>query len=140
IPIYTISSKEVPESSRGGYRKSIDLLYQDMEALERKLEEGQIDRNRYKDDMKDLRVQMLESYNYSEDNMFIVKIESGGIGHSYRSADVLIEMGRKYILFILRDINEQRTMVLFPWNLDVYPDELHIRDKILQTLEKQTSK
>lgn len=136
IPIYTIPSKAGPESSEDLDRKSIDSFSQDIQKLERKLEEGQIDRNIYKDELKNIRMQILYSSSYSEDKIVIVPIKRGGLDHSYRLIDVPIEMGKKYTLFIFRNIIEQSTTALFAWELDLYPDELYVIENVLQTIEK----
>lgn len=132
IPIYTVPSKGSSRSAVDSEKKSIKLLTQDIRHLERKLEEGQIDKSKYVDELKNMRIQILHSPDYSSDKIVIVSIKRGGLDYKYRLVDVPIEFGKKYVLFVCKDISEQGATPLFSWELDLYSDEkLHLIENAL---------
>jgi len=136
IPIYTVPSKRSSKSA-GDKRRSIGLLSQDFDYLERQLEEGRIDESEYEDGMRNTRMQILESDDYSRDKMVIVPIRLGGLDNTQRFANIPVEFGKKYILFVFKGISKQSATALRSWDLDLYPDApLHVIEKALQTDEK----
>ncbi len=137
IPICTVTTKESSKTTEYSEIESIKQLSQQIKRLERQLEGGLIEKSKYIDDLKNMRMQILHSPDYSRDKIIIVSIKRGGLDYRYRLADVPIEFGKKYILFVCKDINEHGATDLFPWDLDLYPDDkLHVIENVMKIIKK----
>ena len=134
IPVYSIPVKGAMKQADAA---SIEQSLLDIQNIERELENGQTDNNSYLSQLTKVRMQILNTSNYSSEEILLVPIKRGGLDVKYRLADVPIMLGKKYILFIFRDVNEQKPTPIFSWELDLYSTEQSdIKKRVVPLIEK----
>jgi len=66
-----------------------------------------------------IRSSLLKSANYRKE-FFLVPITVGGLDSSYRVADVVVQLRKKYLVFFMRNILKTDGAPLFSTDLDIY--------------------
>ncbi|MBV6321708.1 hypothetical protein [Duganella violaceipulchra] len=66
-----------------------------------------------------IRSSLLKSTNYRKE-FLLVPITVGGLDSSYRVADVVVQLRKKYLIFFMRNILKTDETLLFSTDLDIY--------------------
>ena len=144
MSIYAPLSKVSSESSEDFDEDYIDKYSRSIEQLERRLAEYTIDRRTFREELEKKRIKFMRSPNYSFDIVPIFPVRGFA-----RRADVPVEVGKKYILFLNKGVDIKqpvsvpgavkmvpRHLTIFPTNLNLYPLEKQgLIESILYTIK-----
>jgi len=87
--------------------------------LERAASGTMVDFRQYQDALAETRLPLITAKNYLRE-FFIVPVAVGSLDAPYRVADVTVQLRKKYIIFVMRDIPTAKEITLFPNDLDIY--------------------
>jgi hypothetical protein len=122
LPIYSPQYENRSSPLNNARNLEPATLALELESLERDLEQGRLATKEYENKVKLLRMDALTSKAFKSNEAFIVQIRRGSLDTFYRNADVPLVLGKKYIFFIFRDINNQYNTALFSSDIDLYPE------------------
>ncbi|WP_157201521.1 hypothetical protein [Massilia sp. Root418] len=73
----------------------------------------------YLDAMNGATAALLSARGYMKD-FFVLPVAVGGLDAPYRVADVVVQFGKKYVIFVMRDIAGAAAAPLYPSDVDIY--------------------
>ena len=105
---------------RGDKTAAVDL--NGLREAERALNGTAVSESEYLKSIRSARMKVVSSKQYLE-RFFVTNIRAGSLDSSYRVADVAVEFGREYVLFLTRRPISGHSFVLFPNEFDIYDAE-----------------
>ncbi|KQV51396.1 hypothetical protein ASE26_16760 [Duganella sp. Root198D2] len=87
--------------------------------VERKASGSLVVFDQYQNALANARAPLLKAPDYLKE-FFVVPVAVGGLDNPYRLADVVVQLRKKYIIFVMREIDGSKPTTMFQNELDIY--------------------